>query len=222
MRPTLIFAPSTLSRMRVMGLRVSVSTALTLSAAAFGHFYPGEAEPTVATLNRPATVNASLSFDFSDFAPKREPAPVAVSAEADAPVPLPLARPVTAKPSGGKLGNVAAALPKGVERFDQCQTACESRDPVILATWSPAASPLAAPTRPANPAPPVATSGALVPPAPLAPPAPPKASMIDGAVDGALALAGTGRRMVDGALTSAGSTFDTMKSAVIGAIVPGR
>lgn len=216
MRHTLIFGPRTLSRMRLMGLRVSVSTALTLSAAAFGHFYPGEAEPTGSALNRPATVNASLNFDFSDLAPKREPSPVAVTAEAEAPVPLPPARPRATAPSGGKLGNVAATLPKGVERFDRCQTACDSRDPVILATWSPAAAPAPVAARP------TVTPNVLLPPAPMAPPQPPKTGLLEGAVDGALALAGSGKRVIDGAVTSAGATFTSVKTTVLGVVTPGN
>lgn len=214
MRHTLIFGPSTMSRMRIMGLRVSVSTALTLSAAVFGHFYPGEAEPTGSALSRPATVNASLNFDFSDLAPKRESAPVAVAAEAEAPIPLPKARPTA--PSGSKLGNVAATLPKGVERFDRCQTACDSRDPVILASWTPAAAPAPVAARP------TATPNVLVPPAPMAPPQPAKAGMLEGAVDGALALAGSGKRMIDGAVTGAGNTFTSVKTTVLGAISLGN
>ncbi len=216
MRHTLIFGPRTLSRMRLMGLRVSVSTALTLSAAVFAHFYPGEAEPTAAALNRPATVNAALSFDFSDIAPDRAPSPVAVTAEAEAAVPLPPARPRATAPSGGKMGNVAATLPKGVERFDRCQTACDSRDPVILASWTPAAAPAPVAARP------TVTPNVLLPPAPMSPPQPPKTGMFEGAVDGVLALAGSGKRMIDGAVSSAGSTLTTVKSAVFGAIAPGN
>lgn len=216
MRPTLIFGPRTKSRMRTMGLRVSVSTALTLGAAAFGHFYPGEPEPTASALNRPTTVNASLSFDFSDFAPKREPAPLAVSAEAEAPVPLPPARPRATAPSGSKMGNVAATLPKGVERFDRCQSACDSRDPVILASWSPASAPAPAAAKPS------VSPDALLPPAPMAPPRPPKRGMLEGAVDGAMALADSGKRMIDGAVDSAGATFTSVKATVLGAVTPGN
>lgn len=217
MRHTLIFGPGTRSRMRKMGVRVSVSTALTLSAAVFAHVCLGEADPTSPVGSRPATVNASLSFDFSDFAPKREPAPIETAAEADAAVPLPPARPRATVPSGSKMGNVAATLPKGVERFDRCTTACDSRDPVILATWTPSAAPAPAAAKPATS---VMAPVALLPPAPMAPARPAKPGLLEGAVDGALALADSGKRVLDGAVNSAGATLSSVKSSVMGVVAP--
>lgn len=105
-----------------------------------------------------------------------------------------------------------AALPAGVERFDRCEGACETRDPKIVQTSYPAAS------YPVLTESPEATA-ARVAAGPNAPPAP----VIARADEPAAGLLGlpplpSAGEIVDRTVQGTTQAYDSMKQAVSGAI----
>ncbi|WP_029003611.1 hypothetical protein [Azorhizobium doebereinerae] len=212
------------SHVKTLMLRTGVGAALSLGTLALAHMMPPD------TLSRPVKTIAAADAPAFDFGPQKTAdgaktdAAKADVAKTDAlktatdakdsakdgasrdgtqmasvlpAAPLPAARP-RAVPAA-KLAD-ASALPSGVERFDRCRSACDSRDPAL--TGAALAMSVVA-TGPAMPVP---------PPAPEATPKGPFRS--------AMGVIGDGRRMLDGAIGTASATLVTVKEAMLGAITP--
>ncbi|WP_156922090.1 hypothetical protein [Azorhizobium doebereinerae] len=207
------------ARLKTMGLRAGVSASLTVGAMAFAQLHPVEVEPVrplLAAAPIPGITTESDLFKIELPAPSERRA-----ADADAPAPRPKARPRSAATSLAGASPAksadAAPLPAGVERFDRCLKSCDTRDPVILAAWSPA------------PAPP-ARSPVVTPPLPGPPPSATRAPLHGVSLDGAMSMVAGGgqhvidggRQVIDGAWTTAGTTFDAVKSTMLEALGPSR
>lgn len=110
-----------------------------------------------------------------------------------------------------------AAMPSGVERFDQCGARCDSRDPMVtrvsypVAAGSPQTPPASAPTQPLDLA--AATPGPNAPPAPILasaekkdegflglPPLPSAGELVDRTVEGTTRAYDGVKQAVNGAL----------------------
>lgn len=118
--------------------------------------------------------------------------------------PVVLQADASARPSSKRHSpqHVAAAMPAGVERFDRCEGACETRDPMIVRTSypiGPAAAAEAAPAPLPVAAPVVASIGLPALPSP--------ADLVDRTVEGTAVAFGA---VKDGTTAA----VDTMKSAV--------
>ncbi|MGU3494406.1 hypothetical protein ACLBXM_10230 [Xanthobacteraceae bacterium A53D] len=191
-------------------VRTGLGVALSLGTLGLAHMMPAEDQA------RPARTIPAAQAPAFDFGPGHRSAgasgpelpvePAVLPAETAAP--LPASRPpvvlVSAHSTEMKPAEMrgtapkitdAKAYPAGVERFDRCQTLCESRDPAVF--------------------------GAALPPPPRMPAAAAsEPGLFEGAAKGTMAVLGDGRRMIDGALGSAASTLVGMKDAVVGAITP--
>ncbi|MDE1567132.1 hypothetical protein [Aquabacter sediminis] len=123
---------------------------------------------------RPAPAEPGL-FEFP------APPPAAPSPLAAAPAPEPIPRPSVPVPNVKTVAvrstlPAAPALPAGVERFDACNPACDSRDPATRP-----AAPLVTASTTAAAAP--ATTASLRPPQPLSNAPAPEPNLLDRTVD---------------------------------------
>ena len=131
MRPS--HRPARSATRRIVVVTLAASALIATTAALVVRLEQDE-HRTVA--NRPAPAEPGL-FEFPSrqdapppVAPPAAPAPREVAAEPES-APLPRA----AAPTGAR----APVLPTGVERFDSCRPACDSRDPAL--TGAPPAAP---------------------------------------------------------------------------------
>lgn len=214
------------SHLKTLMLRTSVGAALSLGTLALAHMMPPDtlSRPvkTIAAADAPAfdfgpqktaeaaKANAAKADTAKADAPKTDALKTATDAKDGAAqdgaqmatvlpaAPLPAARP-RAVPAAARLAD-ASALPSGVERFDRCRSACDSRDPALTGAA-------------------LAMSVVATGPAMPVPPPPPEAAP-KGPFRSAMGVIGDGRRMLDGAIGTASATLVTVKEAMLGAITP--
>ncbi|WP_371347554.1 hypothetical protein [Ancylobacter sp. IITR112] len=191
-----------------------------------------QAQESVKTLARLVAVPLDMSEEPTDKADQLD-IPTMIRAIEPGAVykpPVKTARPAAARPAAPAAGEpplssdiTVAALPAGVERFDQCGARCDSRDPMVSRSPAPAA----ASTQPAAPAATTpATPGAVgrpldlaaaapgvVPPAPVvARPAEPKEGFLG------LPPLPTASELVDRTVEGTSRAYDGMKQAMTGAL----
>ncbi|MBA4791664.1 MAG: hypothetical protein H2042_18320 [Rhizobiales bacterium] len=131
---------SRLARTRVVALALAATAVAAVGAPLLGRL---GSDATHLPARPPAPAEPGL-FDFPQV--RQEVPPAVEAASAPAPVPVPLAAPLARAPAPAN----APTLPAGVERFDSCVPACDSRDPARPGLRS-------APPAPARP-------GVLLPP----------------------------------------------------------
>ncbi|QTL03251.1 hypothetical protein J5J86_21280 [Aquabacter sp. L1I39] len=171
--PRHFLRPRTLTA-RIAGLALAGCAVAAFGAGVLPRLLPArDAAPHPWASSSPAPAEPGL-FEFPS------PAPAAPAALAAAPAPEPVPRPSLPVPNVKAVAvrstlPTPPALPAGVERFDACNPACDSRDPATRT-----AAPVVNAAAPATSA---GTTASLRPPQPLSHQPPPEPNLLDRTVD---------------------------------------